>query len=282
MKCKKCGTEYNNNFCPNCGHKNFKLSVMTIITIVAFALVLFLIAIPLLLTAIESSTSGNDAYGWALFLLLLLGFIIIPPYLIAFVISLICDFKVKRKATAIIKNIIISIILIVPVLCALALYIIGDMDSKQLTYQFGDINVTFPSDMHRYSTTNDFDGKYSAVGFTKEIEKNNGCSINVGKYNYSSDLTMINNLKEHSDRFYYVENGLTVYNIFDNVYSLGTKQINGRTWSYFGNQYEKTYYAIYGIVINDSLYKVEIEDESKDHIECNKKTNEVFNSIKYK
>ena len=127
MKCKRCGNEVNSDFCPNCGFKIKKISIMMIVLTILLILSILIVAIPSLIILIYASTdSANDAVGWLLFFLWMLGIPLIFYHLILFGIGLLCE-KIKNKTAIIIKNILLSLASIIPLILFIILMIVSSI-----------------------------------------------------------------------------------------------------------------------------------------------------------
>lgn len=276
MKCEKCGKEVKNGkFCPDCGgelvKKKFKLSVITIISLIVFILV----CIPIIWALVYAAMDGSESAGWLFLIASMVGVFVIGYYSMVFVGSLICDYLVRRNN--IIQTIIVIVLMLLPGLWLLSVFIESNHDSKKLTYDYTDMSISFPDGMSRGSTATDFNGKYSMVEFT-----NAGCSIRWGVTNYKSDLSLINNFKENSDRFTNINDNDTIYENFDTNYKLGNKSINGKTWNLYEKNYNKFTYKLYGIKLNNKFYRIQVEDKNPTNNNCVDLTKEVINSVKYK
>lgn len=281
MKCIKCHNEVNGNFCKYCGTKVVKkLSIVSIISIILLILITLGIISLIIFSIVEATSTGNDAFGWLLFIIMSIAFFTIPYFFVITVISIVCDKTLKKNRK--LKDIIISIFLLLPVLIIFHMYIEIKIDTNKRNYTFKDVVVEFPKDMYKYSYSTDFDGKYSMVSFSKLDSDNKACSIRVGKYERSNGLTIIEKFKESCDRFESVDKEKTVYDIYDDVEELSKQDINGKEWYYYENQFEEVYYKMYGTEINNNFYKIEITSSNKNHNECDGKVNDVLNSVKYK
>ena len=276
MKCEKCGKEVKSGkFCPDCGcelkKKKFKLSVITIISLI----VLILVSIPVVGAMIYAVADGSEAAGWLFLIAGMIGVFIIGYYSMIFVGSIICDCIVRRNN--IIQTIIVIVLMLLPGLWLLSVFIESNHDSKKLTYDYTDMSISFPDGMSRSSTSTDFNGKYSMVEFT-----NAGCSIRWGVTDYKSNLSLINNFKENSDRFTITSDKTTIYEDFDTNYKLGNKNINGKTWNLYEKNYGNFTYKLYGIKLNNKFYKIQVEDKNPTNNNCVDLTKEVIDSVKYK
>ncbi len=279
MKCEKCGRFYESGtFCSACGGRLIvekrKFSAMTIACLVNLILV---IAIPIgmsIYAMIEGANSGNDAYGWFIFVILMTAFLVVPYYIALFFASLVCDKKVKKNKE--IKNIILIFFLILPIIVCGLLYYNADKDSKKLSYEYADMSLTFPEGMKRISTATDINNKYTSVEFTKD-----NCTIEYSVSKYRNELSLMENLKEISDRFMIIDNNPnTIYHDFDNSILLKSENINGKSWNLYEKNYNNLNYKLYGTKINDNFYKIEIKDKNSSI--CTSLKNEVFNTVKYK
>lgn len=276
MKCEKCGKEVKNGkFCPDCGcelkKKKFKLSVITIISLI----VLILVSIPVVGAMVYAVADGSEAAGWLFLIAGMIGVFIIGYYSMIFVGSIICDCIVRRNN--IIQTIIVIVLMLLPGIWLLFQLAETKKDNEKLTYEYSDMYISFPDGMSRGSTATDFNGKYSMVEFT-----NAGCSIRWGVTNYKSDLSLINNFKENSDRFTNINDNDTIYEDFDTSYKLGNKSINGKTWNLYEKNYNKFTYKLYGIKLNNKFYKIQVEDKNPTTNNCVDLTKEVIDSVKYK
>ncbi len=132
MRCKNCGFDSKSKYCPRCGKKRFKLSAITIISLISLIIALLLIGVPLLLTFIGALFhSDNDAYGWLLFVLTILGFLYIPYQIVVFGITLLCDVFINSKVANIIRTIIIGILLAIPIICTILLFVSSAIESNK-------------------------------------------------------------------------------------------------------------------------------------------------------
>jgi len=132
MRCKNCGFDSKSKYCPKCGKKKFKLSAITIISLISLIIALLLIGVPLLLIFIGAIfNSGNDAYGWAIFLLMILGFLYIPYQIIVCGITLLCDALIKSKTANIVRTIIIAILLAIPIIITLVFFVSAAIESNK-------------------------------------------------------------------------------------------------------------------------------------------------------
>lgn len=279
MKCEKCGKHFNTGkFCPDCGKElikeKVKFSGVTIISLIILILIIVASIGLIVYAMIEANVSGNDAYGWLIFIVLMVAFLVIPYYLVIFRASVICDRKIKNKK--LIKNIILVFFLLLPFLWLEKKYIDSKIDSERLSYQYEDMSIAFPEGMNRISTSTDFDGKYSMVEFYKD-----DCSIEWGVSNYNNDLSLINNFKNNSDRFTIIDNNRdTIYEDFNLSYNLRNENINGKLWNLYEKDYINLNYKLYGIKINDNFYKIEVKNKNSNI--CNNLLKQVLSTIKYK
>ena len=277
MKCEKCGKEVKNGkFCPDCGgelkKKKFKLSVITIISLI----VLILVSIPVVGAMIYAVADGSEAAGWLFLIAGMIGVFIIGYYSMIFVGSIICDCIVRRNN--IIQTIIVIVLMLLPGIWLLFQLAETKKDNEKLTYEYSDMSISFPDGMSRGGTSKDFDGKYDMVEFS-----NAECAIRWGVSKYNSDLSLIGNFKENSDRFTIIKNNPnTIYEDFDSSYSLGNKNINGKTWNLYEKNYNKFTYKLYGIKLNNKFYRIQVEDKNPTNNNCVDLTKEVIDSVKYK
>lgn len=94
-----------------------KISIMSWISLVFIVLIILLV----IGSTIFGIYGGVDGFEWILVILYVSSMVIIPYYIIIFIISLICDRKVKNKI--IIKNIILSLLLILPIVFYISKFI---------------------------------------------------------------------------------------------------------------------------------------------------------------
>lgn len=276
MKCEKCNKEVKKGkFCPDCGgqlistKKKFKLSVITIISLI----VLILVCIPIIGAMIYSVMDGSEAAGWLFLIAGMIGVVAIGYYSMVFVGSLICDYVVRRNN--IIQTIIVIFLMLLPGLWLLNVFIESDIDAKTKKYSYRDMSFEFPKDMKRGGTSKDFDDHYSLLQFTKDE-----CSITIAVYSYRDELSLLGNFKEFSDRFTIIKNDPnTIYEDFDMSYKLIDKNINGKTWKLYEKNYTGMDYKLYGIKIKDKFYKLEVKDKGN---YCGDLPDEFMSTIKYK
>lgn len=290
MKCEKCGKEFNTGkFCPECGgalvkeKAKFKLSVITIISIIA----LVLVSIPFIWSIGSATAEGSETSGWIVLIAGVAGFFVIGYYLSVFFISIICDLAI-RKSNNIVQTILIAIFLVIPLILVLTTNIIHSVNEHKVNYTFKDVSVSFPKEMEKYYFNS---GYYSLNDDIVEFKKDK-CHIAFGSGDYNSNNSLIENFKHHSDDSiaYYDDtdpNNVTkhknVEDSFDLNYKLKNESINGKTWGLYEKQYSDIHYKLYGIRIKNNFYKIEVNDKSgTDSTECNDLTKKVINSVKYK
>lgn len=87
-----------------------KFSIVTWISLI----VLVFYIIMLIASTIYGMYGGVNGFEWILAILYVSSIVIIPYYIIVFIISLICDRKVKKRI--ILKNIIIIILILIPII----------------------------------------------------------------------------------------------------------------------------------------------------------------------
>ncbi len=282
MICRNCNNVINDKKCPICGFNNgFRISIGTILSILFLAVVI-IGTICLFISSVNGmSEAGENAYFGIVMLasagaIVIIGAILIPYYLIVLIVSIICDYNVKKAR--IVQNTIVIIFLMVPVMFATIFNLILMRDTNKKTFNFPDVTIKMPSNMNRYSFGKDsITNEDKSAGF---VTKDNKCKINIGRYNYDEDIDLIHNFKNVCDRGNLVDENTNIYSLYDKISSLKTTSINGKTWSYHKGNYDYIEYRMYGIVINDNLYKIEYE--SKDKNICEPLLEKTLNSVKYK
>lgn len=272
----------------NSNNKNKKNSNnMSITTIISLFVSLGLIALTTFcivssfVMATGISDQSTKGYIWIIMIILFgSAMIVIPYYLIISLVGFILDKVLKKKN--IVKEIIIAVLLLLPIFYVL--YSAYDMkrETKQRNYTIGDVTAKFPDNFSKYGYSKDIDGNYTMISFGKYQEDSKICLFQFGKHKYDDSKDLISNFKDNCDNNTFVDKGVSLRNAFDTTMSLKTENINGKTWNYYEKQYSKMNYKMYGLVIDNTFYKIEIEDETVNDTTCQEKAQEILKSIQYK
>ena len=284
MKCTNCNNELNDKttFCHYCGKtvKKKGIGVISILSIILLALSI-IATIGLFIFCITgisgSSTEASQGYVWVLIMIGTLGVLLCGYYAVLVGISIICDYKLKKKT---VKNVLVGIGLIAPLLLTALFLLFVQFEYTNRSFEIGNLKVEFPKDMDKTSESKDFVGRYTGVGFFISEEENATCLILVSSSN-KTGYTTIDSMKENN-----VENSIDKYTTTDDFielsrYSLSSTTINGKKWDYLEYN-QKRYYKIYGTTIKDKYYVIEIKDDHTSHSMCKQKEKEVLDSIRYR
>ena len=159
------------------------------------------------------------------------------------------------------------------------------IESNSPYYKIKDATITIPEDMKKESfraSGNDIKEPYSQVGFVYRDNNKNECYMYFGAHVYDDRLDYNENLKLSVEYNIYDTEGNQVRDIYDATKELKKKDIKGKEWVIYEDQFGDLYYKMYGTYIDGYLYKIEIADETEDHTKCLELENEVINSFKSK
>ena len=104
-----------------------KIGIVSIITIAILGIIVLGTLGLLAFGFLGAMTAGDgaSAAGWFIFVVMICGILIIPYYLVITIISIITDLCAKNPTIKTVKDIIVIILLIVPVLAFLLLALFG-------------------------------------------------------------------------------------------------------------------------------------------------------------
>ena len=285
MRCTNCNNEINNNatFCNYCGKsiKKKKIGAVTIISIIALALSIIATIGIIIYSTIgmkDESIGVSQGYTWFMIIGGTGGVLLIGYYAMLMVVSLICDLKLNKRT---VKNIIVSIGLVLPILFVLFIAAFALISNSQKNYTIGELKVEFPEGMNKTTEERGFDGKYSLIEFYAREEEKATCSITVAYTNPKEDRPVYENMIGNSNDMYIDKDTKTNDFITNNYYRLNNRTINGVTWNYLEYNSLTTYYKIYGVSHNNGYYTFEVKDNHSSHNLCKQKEEEFINSLKF-
>lgn len=265
-------------------NKKKHISVVSILSIIMFALSIIVPGILLVLCIIGASNTTSvgesQGYGWGIIILLFAGVMAAGYYLLVMAISLVLDFKTNSKIG---KNICIPIALLLPFIFLGITMLFSFVSENQKNYSVGDLKVEFPKEMKRSGYGTDvYTGGYRILTFFDRWEDSSTCAITIVYGKYDSSKSAIGNMKETADDEF-IDKDYTITDFLENSYSTNQRSINGTTWNYLNYTHNtKEYFRIYGTANNSKYYVIQVKDDHTNHSKCKEYEEQFVSKLEFK
>ena len=264
--------------------KNKEKKHISIVSILSIIMLVISIVIPvciigyLMINMSGASTESSQGYTWGIIITMMCSFFVVGYYLVVMIISLLLDFNSKSKVG---KNIGIPIALILPFIATGFLVLISFVSENNSSYKMGDLDVKFPTGMHKSGSRTSMSGGYSMLDFYAREESSSTCSITVSYGKYKSSGNNISNMIEiANDEF--INKNTTVKDFLNSSYYTDTININDIKWEYLDYDGIDKYYRIYGTTYENNYYVVQISDDHSSHDMCENKEEQFFYNLKFR